>query len=60
MNGKNEWSDVYGSFQSLYPNLMKKAVGYRPYGYMSILIYFGDGLRMVYSDVERRAKLVSA
>lgn len=59
MNKKNVWSEMYKSFQSLYPKLTKKAIGYRPYGYMSILVYFSDGLRMVYNEIDRRAKFVS-
>ncbi len=60
MKKKNAWSDIYESFQSLYPSLKRKAIGYSPHGYMSILVYFPDGMRMVYSDVERRAKLLTA
>lgn len=54
------WSEVYENCQSLYPNLTRKALGYRPYDYMSILIYFPDGLRMIYSEVERRARFITA
>lgn len=60
MKKKNAWSEIYESFQSIYPNLKKEAVGYRPHGYMSILVYFPDGLRMVYNEVERRARFVTA
>lgn len=59
MSKKNVWSEMYGSFQSLYPSLKKDAVGYRPHGYMSILVYFPNGLRMVYNELERRAKFVT-
>lgn len=60
MKKKNAWSEIYKSFQSIYPNLKKDAVGYCPHGYMSILVYFPDGLRMVYNEVERRARFVTA
>lgn len=60
MSKKNEWAEIYDSFQSLYPSLKKKAVGYCPYSYMSILVYFPDGLRMVYNQIEQRAKPVMA
>ncbi len=60
MSKKDTWFEVYENFCSLYPSLKKKALGYRPYGYMSILVYFPDGLHMVYSEVERRARFVTA
>ncbi|NBI91899.1 hypothetical protein D3Z45_15285 [Lachnospiraceae bacterium] len=60
MKKKNAWSEIYESFQSIYPNLKKGAVGYCPYDYMSILVYFPDGLRMVYNEAERRARFVTA
>ena len=59
MSKKNIWSQMYESFQSLYPSLKKKAVGYSPRDYMSILVYFPDGVRMVYNEIERRAKFVT-
>ena len=60
MSKKNAWSEIYENFQSLYPNLKKEAIGYHPHGYMSILVYFPNGLRMVYNEIERRAKFVAA
>lgn len=60
MKKKNAWSEIYESFQAIYPHLKKEAVGYCPHSYMSILVYFPDGLRMVYNEVERRARFVTA
>lgn len=60
MSRKNEWSGIYQSFKSLYPSLVKKVIGYCPYGYMSILVYLPDGVRMVYDDTERKAKIILA
>lgn len=59
MSKKNMWSEMYESFQSLYPSLKKEAVGYWPNGYMSILVYFPEGLRMVYNEIEHRAKIIT-
>jgi len=58
MSKKNIWSEMYKSFQSLYPSLKKKAVGYCPHSRISILVYFPDGLRMVYNETDRRARFV--
>lgn len=59
MSKKNEWSEIYKNFQSTYPNLTKKVIGYCPHNYMSILVYFPDGIRMVYSEIEQRARFVA-
>lgn len=59
MSKKNVWSEMYESFRSLYPSLKKEAIGYCPHGCKSILIYFPGGLRMVYNEIEHRARIIT-
>lgn len=51
-----EWRTLYRKFKELYPNLSKRSAYFRPYNYMSILVYFTDGTRMVYDGVANRAR----
>ena len=59
MSNKSIWPGIYENFQALYPNLKKNAIGYHPHSCISILIYFPGGLRMVYDEIEGRARFVS-
>lgn len=53
------YQEVYNHFLAIYPKLKNEVIGYRPYGFMTILLYFPDGGRMLFSDSDRRAKFVS-
>lgn len=44
------WKDVFNHFKERYPNLSKGVVDYRPYDYMTIVVYFADGSMMTYND----------
>jgi hypothetical protein len=48
MTSKITWADVYKDFRSRYPRLKKKAVHYRPHNYLTILLIFDDGKKMLY------------
>lgn len=48
MHNKVTWSDVYKEFRSTHPNLRNEVMDYRPYDYLTIILYFKDGRRMVY------------
>ena len=37
------YQEVYNHFLVIYPKLKNKVIGYRPYGFMTILLYFSDG-----------------
>ena len=41
MNVKRKvtWKDIFNNFKSVYPRLSKEAQDYRPYNYMSIVVY---------------------
>ena len=52
--------EMYENFKSLYPNLSRRAVGYRPCGYLSITIWFEDGVKMVYDDVKKQGRWVKS
>lgn len=54
------WKDIFNNFKTVYPNLSKGVADYRPYDYMTIVVYFTDGSRMTYDDVKKRAKLIIA
>ena len=47
-------------FKSVYPRLSKEARDYRPYNYMSIVVYLADGTKVVYDDMAKRAKMLAA
>lgn len=54
------WKDIFNNFKTVYPNLSKGVADYRPYDYMTIVVYFEDGSKMLYDDVRKRAKLITA
>ena len=53
MNVKRKvtWKDIFNNFKSVYPRLSKEAQDYRPYNYMSIVVY---------DDMVKRAKMLAA
>lgn len=58
MNVKRKvtWKDIFNNFKSVYPRLSKEAQDYRPYNYMSIVVYLAGGTKVVYDDMAKRAK----
>ena len=54
MNVKRKvtWKDIFNNFKFVYPRLSKEAQDYRPYNYMSIVVYLADGTK--------RAKMLAA
>lgn len=52
------WDNLYKNFKTLYPRLSKSSVYFRPSGYMQILIYFKDGMKMIYDDIKKQASIV--
>jgi hypothetical protein len=56
---KVTWKDIFENFKSVYPRLSKEAQDYRPYNYMSIVIYLEDGSRVVYDDLMKRARMLA-
>lgn len=56
---KVTWKDIFENFKSVYPRLSKEAQDYRPYNYMSIVIYLEDGSRVVYDDLMKRARILA-
>ena len=61
MNVKRKvtWKDIFNNFKSVYPRLSKAAQDYRPYNYMSIVVYLADGTKVVYDDMAKRAKMLA-
>lgn len=61
MSKKITWGTIYNDFKALYPNLSKNVVDYRPYveRYMTIVIWFNDGSKMLYNYDTKRATLLS-
>ena len=53
MNVKRKvtWKDIFNNFKSVYPRLSKEAQDYRPYNYMSIVVYLADGTKVGYDDI---------
>ena len=60
MNKKVTWLEIYQDFQRRFPRLSKNAARYPPNGYLSILVYFMDGTKMVYDYMEQRGRLITA
>ncbi len=56
---KVTWNDVFNGFKSLYPRLGDRVRDYRPYNYMSIVVYLDDGTTVVYDDIAKQARLIS-
>ena len=50
---KISWESLYENFKSIYPRLSRSSVYFRPFGYMSIVVYFEDGMRMVYDESQK-------
>lgn len=46
---KDLWDGIYKSFKAVYPNLSKRAIGYRPYSFSRIVVWFEDGAKMLYN-----------
>ena len=46
--------------RKVYPRLSKEAQDYRPYNYMSIVVYLEDGTKVIYDDMAKRAKMLVA
>lgn len=59
MRNKITWLDIYNDFKARLPNLAKGAVRYQPNGYLSILIFFADGSRMVYDYLSEKASFLA-
>ena len=57
---KVTWKDIFNNFKSVYPRLSKEAQDYRPYNYMSIVVYLAGGTKVVYDDMAKRAKMLAA
>lgn len=52
---KISWESLYENFKSIYPRLSRLSVYFRPFGYMSIVVYFEDGMKMIYDDLRKQA-----
>ena len=59
MKNTYSYKDIFENFKSVYPRLSKAAQDYRPYNYMSIVIYLEDGSRVVYDDLMKRARMLA-
>lgn len=56
---KITWNDIYEEFRKKFPQMSKTAIRYAPYGYMSILVYFSDGSKLVYDSMDGRGRLIA-
>lgn len=56
---KISWESLYENFKSIYPRLSRSSIYFRPYGYMSIMVYFADGSQAIYDDLYKQTKIVS-
>ena len=56
---KISWESLYENFKSIYPRLSRSSVYFRPFGYMSIVVYFEDGMKMIYDDLRKQAHITA-
>ena len=43
------WNQLYEYFKRTHPRLSKMSLGFSPYDYAEILVYFNDGSKMTYN-----------
>lgn len=60
MSKKITWFEIYQDFQRRFPRLSKNAAYYQPNGFLSILVYFVDGTKIIYNYMEQRGRLITA
>lgn len=60
MSKKITWLEIYQDFQRRFPRLSKDVARYQPNGYLSILVFFRDGTKLVYDYMEQRGRLITA
>lgn len=48
---------LYDNFKSLYPRLSRYSLYFRPFGHMRIIVYFEDGMKMIYDDFKKQARI---
>lgn len=58
MRDKVTWEDIYADFKRRFPKLSKLSVRYIPYGYLTILIYFSDGGKIIYDYLRQIGQVV--
>lgn len=57
-HGKLKWEDVYADYKKHFPKSSKKALGFSPYDYATILIYLPERVRATYNyDTKKLTKL---
>lgn len=56
---KISWESLYENFKSIYPRLSRSSVYFRPFGYMSIVVYFENRMKMVYDDLRKQAYITA-
>lgn len=56
---KISWESLYENFKSIYPRLSRSSVYFCPFGYMSIVVYFEDGMKMIYDDLRKQAYITA-
>lgn len=55
---KITFDDVYKDFRSHYPTLRKHAIGWQPYGYLSILVLLDDKIKVKYDYMRKQCEFV--
>lgn len=58
MSRKISWKSVYRDFKQHYPNLSRETVHFRPYSYLTILLYFRDGMIATYDYTAKKATVL--
>lgn len=46
---KTTWSDIYKDFKRTHPTRSKGVMGFKPYSFGTILLYFPNGKKMLYN-----------
>lgn len=56
---KITWDKIYKDFRTRHPNFAKKVLGFQPYDYGKIMLYFSEGEKMVYDFDTKKAVYVA-
>ena len=59
MSDKVTWEMIYKDFKVLHPRLSKKALGFKPHSFATILIMFPDRVRMTYNYDTKEMKRIN-
>lgn len=55
---KVTWGDIYKQFRATHPRLKNEVMDYRPYDFMTIILWFKDGSKMTYNGMTEECRFI--